>query len=145
MEGAGRTYVWQPQPPATHLHVLQLQFPFNCELANCCIYTSDKWRLSVMQQPQEVQDWLRDVCKSVIAAGAHNGVPLADWAPVVTDAFPPGEPDRIKHLRTQDFGDSTAVALPPEVRSHLWSNVACDMLHCLKGAVLRTHQHFMLR
>lgn len=70
-----------------------------------------------MQQPQEIQDWLRDVCKSVIAAGGHNGVPLADWAPVVTDAFPPGEPDRVKHLRTQDFGDSTAVALPPEVRS----------------------------
>ena len=44
-------------------------------------------------------------------------MPLADWAPVVTDAFPPEEPDRVAHLRTQDFGDSTAVALPPEVRA----------------------------
>ena len=71
-----------------------------------------------ISQPQDVQDWLRDVCKTVVASGGHNSVPLADWAPVVTDAFPAGEPDRIAHLRTQDFGDSTAVALPPEVDPH---------------------------
>ena len=98
------------------LHVQSQSFP-RCKLASC-ICISNTQCLCVMQQPQEVQDWLRDVCKSVIAAGGHNGVPLADWAPVVTDAFPPGEPDRVKHLRTQDFGDSTAVALPPEVRAH---------------------------
>lgn len=68
-----------------------------------------------MQQPQDVQDWLRDVCKRVVAAGSHSGVPLAEWAGVVTDAFPPGEPNRVAHLLTKDFGDTTAVALPPEV------------------------------
>lgn len=65
-------------------------------------------------KPQDVQDWLRDVCKHVVSAGAHSGVPLAEWGGIVTDAFPPGEPDRVAHLRTQDFGDTTAVALPPE-------------------------------
>lgn len=62
-----------------------------------------------------MQGWLRGVCKAVSASGQYNGVSVDEWAGVVDDAFPPSEQDRTRHLLVQDFSDSTAVMVPPEV------------------------------
>ncbi len=95
-------------------------------------------------QPQEVQDWLRETCRRVAASGVHNGVSVEEWAGVVDDAFPPSEEDRTRHLRVQDFSDTTAVTVPPEVRHRYPSKRKSGGfgLHCRDRAARGAPQPF---
>lgn len=71
-------------------------------------------------QVQDVQQWLRGVCRAAVtevARGpAEDGLGAADLAAAVREVYPPSEANAYAHLRVPEFSDTVA-ALPPEVRS----------------------------
>ena len=72
-------------------------------------------------QAQEVQHWLRTVCRGALQPGAAtaDGLTADALRAVREEVYPPTADNAYAHLRVAEFSDQVA-ALPAEVRSQRW-------------------------